>query len=85
LLGTEYPLTVTICNDKKPVGYSEVKSTNNAPACGTITLGIGDSSLGVIAIGECTYSTTGGGNYGGYLPEMTGWTKMYFNYGDKLS
>lgn len=81
LAGTEYPLRLTICNDKTPVGYSEVKSTNNAPACGTTTLGVGDSQLGVIAIGECTYSTTGGGLYGGYLPEMTGWTKMNFNYG----
>lgn len=82
LAGISYPLGITICNDKTPVGYSEVKSSNNAPACGTTTLGVGDSKLGVIGIGECTYSTTGGGLYGGYLPEMTGWTKMSFNLGD---
>jgi hypothetical protein len=82
LAGTSYPLSLTICNDKAPVGYSEVKSSNNAPACGTTTLGVGDSQLGVIGIGECTYSTTGGGLYGGYLPEMTTWTKMSFNLGD---
>jgi hypothetical protein len=82
LAGTNNPLGLTICDDKTPVGYSEVKSSNNAPACGTTTLGVGDSQLGVIGIGECTYSTTGGGLYGGYLPEMTGWTKMSFNVGD---
>lgn len=82
LAGTDYPLGLTICNDKTPVGYNEVKSSNNAPQCGTTTLGVADSQLGVISVGECTYSTTGGGNYGGYLPEMNGWTKMSFNVGD---
>ena len=82
LAGTTYPLGLTICNDSTPVGYNEVKSSNNVPQCGTTTLGVGDSQLGVISVGECTYSTTGGGNYGGYLPEMDNWTKMSFNVGD---
>lgn len=43
LAGTSYPLGLTICDDKTPVGYSEVKSSNNAPQCGTTTLGVGDS------------------------------------------
>jgi hypothetical protein len=82
LAGTDYPLSVTICNDKTPVGYNQTKSSNNAPQCGTSTLGVAASSLGLISVGECTYSTTGGGNYGGYLPETNGWVSMAFNVGD---
>ena len=85
LAGTSYPLNVTICNDKTPTGYTEVKSSNNAPSCGTTTLGVAQSTLGVIAIGECTYSQLGNENYGGYLPEMTGWTQMYFNFGNNAA
>lgn len=81
LAGTNYPLTITICDDKTPTGYSNTKSSNNYPACGSTTLGVADSQLGVIGVGQCTYSTSGGGNYGGYLPEMDTWTKMSFNIG----
>ena len=81
LAGTSYPLGLTICDDSTPVGYNSVKSSNNAPQCGTTTLGVADSSLGIIRVGECTYSTTGHGNYGGFLPEMDKWTKMSFNLG----
>ena len=82
LAGTDYPLTITICDDKTPTGYTETKSSSNYPDCGTTTLGVADSQLGVIGIGECTYSTVGGGNYTGFLPDMKGWTKMSFNVGN---
>lgn len=82
LAGEETPLTITICNDKTPIGYTDTKSNNNNPSCGTTTLGVGNSDLGIIGVGQCTYSTLGGGSYGGYLPSMSGWTKMSFNVGN---
>jgi len=76
-------ITLTICTDTEAKNYSTGDNKgSNQPTSGTFQFGIGAGSadLGVITIGDLNwrYTADEGGAYGGFLPELTEWTKMHF-------
>ena len=74
-------ITMTICKDSEAKGYDDnTKNSPNQPTSGDFQFGIGanSSSLGMITIGGWRYPADENGSYGGFLPTLTDWTKMYF-------
>ena len=79
-------VTMTICTDTEAVGYSHEDNGPNQPTSGSFQFGIGDDSsddLGTISIGNWRYLPNPTGGYGGYLPDLSDWTKMHFSGPDK--
>ena len=74
------PITLTLLADDKAGGYSS-DPTPVQPDSGIYQFGIGggSSSLGDIAIDIWAYPPNASGAYGGFLPDLTDWTKMSFS------
>lgn len=81
------PVTVSILADTQAYGYGKnTGSGSNQPSSGTYQFGIGAGSgaLGPIKIGNWVYEATpevngsGGGAFGGFLPDLPEWTQMQF-------
>lgn len=75
-------ITMTICEDNVAKGYNgNTDNSSNQPTTGDFQMGIGAGSgnLGTITIGNWRYLPTPEGAYGGYLPTVNDWTKMYFS------
>jgi hypothetical protein len=74
-------LTLNVIADNTNKDY-EAPSDNssNQPQSGKYQLGIGGGSqmLGIIKIGNWRYVPNATGGYGGFLPDLTQWTKMEF-------
>eukprot|EP00521_Asterionellopsis_glacialis_P015497 CAMPEP_0195307756 /NCGR_PEP_ID=MMETSP0707-20130614/37874_1 /TAXON_ID=33640 /ORGANISM="Asterionellopsis glacialis, Strain CCMP134" /LENGTH=648 /DNA_ID=CAMNT_0040372009 /DNA_START=9 /DNA_END=1955 /DNA_ORIENTATION=- len=75
-------LTLTIHGDDEIGDYDDAMfRTQNMPGLSRYGMAIGGNSqqLGMIRIGNCRYlPTKDGGAYGGFLPEISTWTKMEF-------
>lgn len=79
-------INLTIMTDDAAYGYDSTPPNNgNQPLSGDYQFGIGANSqaLGTIEIGNCRYLPNADGAYGGFLPTLSEWTKMYFSGPDK--
>ena len=79
-------ITMNICTDTEAKGYnSDTDNSANQPTSGEFQFGIGanSSALGMITIGGWRYKANKDGAYGGFLPELTEWTKMIFEGPEK--
>ncbi len=75
-------LTLGIQEDNVAADYdSDPPNSSKQPQFGDFQFGIGagSSALGSITIGTWKYMADTGGAYGGFLPTLNEWTKMYFH------
>jgi len=80
------PITITVCDDITPTGYSNTKSTNNVPSCGEYSFAVGTgpgilfSNLGDVQVGSCVYNIDPiSSSFHGFIPESSDWTPIYFS------